>query len=370
MKSTKKNTPRNKNKISSLPVPIVSLTDMEENLLKELKKLKSLKRFNINEYSDKCNIARSTTRSRLIKLDRIGLAYYKPKERLGFTKILKTGEIYLENIEKIRDESSRKGGRNTAKKDEISSHWRKFSFSIENMKNFRDTKLNWIDCTWKWNKGMKNWNELIISFNDATIIVKTKTLVIELKDIVSGNTNEVDSHGLRRMMEYVELLNSLGIELGEVSIERGHWARVDSLLADIIYKKIGEKYYLEKDGKKLFWIDFSPDKNGNRKKEDEVPTKEARKNLDHNIDQQLSRKFNFDKIDLNSMEISDVRELLGLVTVNSLKTSNNLDKIADIEKMKIEREMEKNRLRLIEEEKNNLRSEKIDCGNIIPNYIN
>lgn len=272
-----------------------------------MSKSKSFKRrFNINSYSDMFNIPRSTTRSRLKKLDRIGLIFYKPNERLGEVKIKKIGEIYLENIELLRQKSSRVGERKKAKKNELSAHWRKFSFEIINRERFRKERLNFLDCAWKENKGMKNWNELIINFEDATIIIKPKTLILELKDLVEKNVSEVDSKSLRRVVEYSELLNSIGLELGKTTIERGHWARVDSLLADIIYKKIGEKYYLlDNNGKKIFWIDFSPDKTGKRKKEDEVPDKLARENLDHNIDQQLNNKFDFNKIDSNSEDISD-----------------------------------------------------------------
>lgn len=358
MRGTKKDIARKKYSISSPPVPIISLGEQEEKLLLNINKKK---KFNINEYSDMYNIARSTTRSRLKKLDRIGLIYYRPKKKLGYVSVLKMGKVYLENIKKIRDDNSRLRGRKVSKKNELSSHWKKFSFNIEDMSNFRDTRLNFIDCSWRWNTGMRNWNELIIIFNDATVIIKTKTLIIEFKDMVDENVDEIDSVMLRRMVEYTDLLDSLGIKLGRVSVERGHWARVDSLLSDILYKKVGEKYYIEKDGKKLFWIDFSPDKTGKRKKEDEVPDKEMRRNLDYNIDQQLEKKIEFDKMDINSMSIEEIKGALGLVT-------KDLNKLAEIEKIKLSSEIERNKLKKMEIESS--RQELIVNNGLVPSYIN
>jgi hypothetical protein len=364
MKSTKKGVARKKRTISFPPVPTISLRIEEKRLLEHINKSKSFKnRFNINNYSDMYNIPRSTTRSRLKKLNRIGLIYYKPNKELGNVEILKSGEIYLENIEKLGDESSRARGRKTSKKNELSTHWHKFSFPITNREKFRKERLNYIKCSWKENTGMKNWSELILNFDDATIIIKPKTLIIELKDLVSKDVDEVDSKCLRRIVEYTELLKSLGIELGETSIERGHWARVDSLLADVIYKKIGEKYYLmDEDGNKLFWIDFSPDKTGKRKKEDEVPTKIARKNLDYNINQQLNRKFDFDNIDLNSDDIGSIKECLGIIT-------KDMNKTRELDKIRLQHEIEINKLKQLEVKKEINYYPKSEIKEI-PRYIN
>lgn len=316
MKSTKKEVARKKSTKSSPPVPIISLTDEELKLLKATNKTG---RFNINNYSDMFKIPRSTTRSRLKKLDRIGLISYE----FADVKIIKTGNIYLENVQELNKNASRVVARKQAKRGELSAHWHKFSFKIINRKQFREERLNFLNCSWKENKGMKNWNELIIYFNDATIIIKPKTLILELKDMVEKDTSEVNSKCLRRMMEYSELLNSIGIKLGQIVIERGHWARVDSLLADIIYKKIGNKYYLlDENGKKIFHIDFSADETGRRKKEDETHDKVARENLDYNIDQQLNDKYNFDKINSNEKGIKDHNQ----VTDRAIRTLGQYDK--------------------------------------------
>lgn len=316
MKSTKKEVARKKSTKSSPPVPIISLTDEELKLLKATNKTG---RFNINNYSDMFKIPRSTTRSRLKKLDRIGLISYE----FADVKIIKTGNIYLENVQELNKNASRVVARKQAKRGELSAHWHKFSFKIINRKQFREERLNFLNCSWKENKGMKNWNELIIYFNDATIIIKPKTLILELKDMVEKDTSEVNSKCLRRMMEYSELLNSIGIKLGQIVIERGHWARVDSLLADIIYKKIGNKYYLlDENGKKIFHIDFSADETGRRKKEDETHDKVARENLDYNIDQQLNDKYDFDKINSNEKGIKDHNQ----VTDRAIRTLGQYDK--------------------------------------------
>lgn len=353
MQSTKKGVARKKARKSSPPVPLISLRVEEEKLLSYMNKFNSFKkRFNINNYSDMFKIPRSTTRSRLKKLDRIGLISY----RFAEAKIKKTGAIYLENIELLRQKSSRVGERKKAKKNELSTHWHKFSYEITNKENFRKERLNFLNCSWKENKGMKNWNEVIATFDDATITIKPKTLILELKDVVEKNVSEVDSKCLRRMIEYSELLNSIGLELGETTIERGHWARVDSLLADIIYKKIGEKYYLLDDsGKKIFWIDFSPDGTGKRKKEDEVPDKLARENLDHNIDQQLNKKFEFDKIDYNEQKINNHEKVID----HAIGTLGQYDK-----QIALHLEVEKRKLGLTEKQ-----TQQIDKQNKIFNEL-
>lgn len=357
-KGTKKNTARKERTKSSLPLPRISITDGEKELLTSIYESK---KFIINNYSDMKNIPRSTTRSRLLKLDRIGLIYYKPKKQLGYVKILETGKTFIENIKNQGDEGSRLGGREIAKKNELSVHWHKFLFSIENRDKFRKEKLNFLNCSYIENKGMQNWNELIVYFDDATITIKPKTTVIELKDLVEDNAEEIDSKSLRRLIEYTMILSDIGLELGKLSTERGHWARVDSLLAEILYEKLGSGYQIIEDGKKLFWTDFSPNKLGIRHKEDEVPDKVARINLDHNISQQLKSQYSFDKINFNSMSISEIKETLGIVT-------QDLTKITEIKKIELQDTIEKNKQRNKELE-NNFKI--INKSNpFIPSYIN
>lgn len=313
---------KNKVKNSSPPVPIISIADEEKKLLIELSKNKTI---SINRYSDLRKIPRSTTRSRLKKLDRIGLISYKPTHHLN---IVEKGLIYLEQklLKNNGDESLRLGGR----ENDLSVHWHKFNVLIKNKEKFRKEKLNHLNCTWTENKGMNNWSETIAKFNDATIIIKPNTLVISLFDTIKKDADEVDAICLRRLIEYLELFDDLGLETERVTIERGHWARIDSELAKWIEKKFGNGYELRLNGEKIFYVDFSPDKYGIRHLEDETPSKEFRSNIDNAL-----LNIGTGKIDLT--DIKALKESLALIT--------------SMESLRLQEKIEENKLKRLQLEK-------------------
>jgi hypothetical protein len=311
---------------------MVSLKAEEKRLLIQLSKPIG---FYINSYSDSRKIPRSTTRSRLKKLDRLGLVSYK----FANVKILRKGLIYLENtnqIEKQGDESSRIGGR----ENDLSVHWHKFTLERKDRKTFRKEKLDFLNCTWIENKGMNNWSEVIAKFNDATVRITPRKLKIDLYDIVKKDTDEVDAICLRRLIDYVELFKSLGLEVEGISLERGHWARIESSLGKWLYEKFEDKYELTLEDGSKFFIDFSPDKFGNRKLEEETDSKQVRQNIDKAMNGLGLGKYDLDNLNTNTDDISEIRKALG--------------SISSMEKVRLMDRIEENKLRRLELEKNKL----------------
>jgi len=89
---------------------------------------------------------------------------------------------------------------------------------------------------------------------------------------------------------------SIGIETEGIFTEEGHWARIKSMLSDFLYDKIDNKYYLDLGNGKHFWIDYSPDKYGIPKREDETNDKEVRERIDNFLGQVASDDFDLQDI--------------------------------------------------------------------------
>ncbi len=327
-KSANRPPTRKHDRKSTPPVPTVSLGTEYKRLLIHMSKVK---RINVNGYSDNRKIARSTTRSRLKVLGRLGLIIDEGANK----RINEKGNIYLENtnqIEKKGDESSRQGGR----ENDLSVHWHQFAMKIKDRKNFREERLNYLNCTHVENQ-MNNWKQIIAKFDDATIIINPNELRVHLYDLVKKDSDEVDAICFRRLIDYVELFKSIGVITEGVSIEKGHWARIESALSKFLYEKVDEKYYLELSDGTKFWIDNSPDKNGNRKREGETNDKQFGKNIDNAMTQ-----MGLGEVDLD--DINKIKESLYLV-------DNSLKRITTMETVRLNHHIEENKLKRLELEK-------------------
>ena len=323
MKRGKNRAPTEKKvKKPSPPVSIVSLRTQERKLLNAMS---NGKRLNVNGYSDRNKIPRSTTRTRLKKLDRLGLVDDKELCK----KITERGIIYLENTNMIEKEgvgTSRKGGR----KNDLSTHWHKFTLPIKDKTKFRKEALERLDHTGIKENKLSNLHQIIVTLDEAKIIINPKQVIISLFDVVTKDVDESDINCLTRAVEYAEKLKSLGLETDGVMIERGHWARIDSALSNFIYDKIGSRYFLTLSDGSKFWVDNSPDKYGNRNKEHESNDKMVIERLDNFLD-----GVGTGEVDLG--DINKIKDSLGFIT--KLESARLMDKIEENKLTRLKLEM-------------------------------
>lgn len=307
--ANRKNRPptKNRSRKTSPPVPIVSLRKAERHLLIEMSSGKVL---NVNNYSDYNEVARSTTRTRIKKLARLGLV----KDKFAEKTITKQGLIYLQNtnqVEKTGVVNSRQGGR----KEQLSTHWHKFQLPITDKLKFRMASLDKLDHKGIKENKLKNLHQTIITLDDAKIVINPKQVIISLFDVVTDDVEGSDIKCLNRAVEYAEKLKSFGLETSGVMMERGHWARLESQLADFLYQNVDKRYYLEMDDGSKFFIDCS----GGKKPEDETDSKVVRARVDNFLNQIGSNDFDLHDID-------KIKESLGFVTkLESARLMDNIE---------------------------------------------
>lgn len=326
--------------------PKISLADGEVKLLIEMS---NGKRLNVNNYSDYNKIARSTTRTRLKKLDRIGLVNDKFAEKTITTK----GLIYLKNTNRIGNNGV-VGSRQEGRKEQLSTHWHKFKLKIESKPNFlinRLKKLNYLEL--KENK-LTNLYQIILTLNDAKIIINPKQVIISLFDTITDNSDDSDIKCLDRALEYAQRLREIGLETSELMLEEGHWARIESKLADWLYQNVDKRYYLELEGGKKFWIDCS----GRKRPEDETNDKVVRQNIDESLDLLGNGKIKLSDINLLKQDT----ELLKEIAINNTISTNAL---AKIESLRVQERISENNLKTKQLELNRIETEFTG----IPNYI-
>lgn len=298
--------------------PMVSLRDGEKSILIEMSKVG---RMNVNGYSDYNKVARSTTRTRIKKLARLGLVDDKFAEK----SITKRGMIYLENTNRIEKQgvvSSRQEGR----KEQLSTHWHKFQLPITNKSNFNIASLDRLNHKGVKENKLRNLHQTIIVLDDAKIVIGPKQVIINLFDVITDNVEDSDLRCLDRAVEYAEKLKSLGLETSGVMLERGHWARLESQLADFLYTNVDKRYYLELEDGAKFFIDCS----GGKPPEDETDSKVVRERVDNFLTQVASNDF-----DLS--DINKTKEVLGFIT--KLEAARLMDNIEEnkLKRLSLER---------------------------------
>lgn len=260
---------------STYSPPTISHGKRERALLRYLYDNKR-QRFNLKYYARITGINRSTIYDYLNKLYLSGLI----TDDLANRKITDKGIALIESQEPQNSgvgtvsESSRR----ECRKNDLSTHYHKFKLQKGDIAKFRTDRISELAPTgWKENR-LFNLHQLMIYLSDATIIINPNQVILNINDVIADDVDESDFECLSRAIKYANKLSKIGMETEGMFVESGHWARVQSILSDFIFEKIDDRYFIELDNGKKFWIDHS-----DGKREDETNDKELRKKFDNLI---------------------------------------------------------------------------------------
>lgn len=326
-------TPRKQKGVgSTLPDPSFSLGNKERELLRYLF-LNQNKRFNVKDYARNiAKIPRTSVYDYLNKLQELGFV----SRDLADNRISQKGIILVESQEAGgvgRGVGASRGGCREINK--LSTHYHKFKAVITEKKNLSMANLRRLNPREIKENKLANLHQIFVYFDDATILINPKQVIISIYDVETNNVEESDMKCLSRAVDYSIKLMKAGVETEGIFVEEGHWARINSALGDFLHDKIDGKYFLDLGDGKKFWIDHSPDKFGNPKREDETNDKVVRERVD-NFLTQISK----DEYDLQ--DINKVKESLGFIT--KLESARLMDQI---EETKLKRlQLEQNNLSL------------------------
>ncbi len=285
----------------------ISIASGERRLLRFLYQANN-ERFNLRDYSiNIAKIPRSTVYDYLNKLERYGFV----NRELANNKITKKGIIFLQASENKDVGASRTECR---KNKNLSTHFHKFKLPINDKRNFNKHRITELDAVDSKENILHNLKQTIIYFNDATIVINPKQLIINLYDIISDDVEESDLESLNRAIDYAKKLMKVGIVTEGILVEEGHWARVDSVLSELLYEKIDGKYCLDLGNGKKFWIDHSLGK-----KEDETNDKVVRERVDKLLTEVSNN-------DVSLLDIEKITKSLGFITkLESTRLLNEID---------------------------------------------
>lgn len=268
--------------------PPISCGKRQRDIMGVIKNSKE--RFNVIEYSRSKNLNRQTTYEALRRLIEKKLV---KKEGTGIYKITNLGVTILnENPQYSCVGVSSVGG--VGVENNLSTHYLKYSVRISDKKDFRITSLRNLNPIKIKTLKLRNLDQVYVYFEDATIVINPKTVIIHVHDIITKDVEESDIRGFNTALDYAEKLESIGL-IGEgITLENTHWARVNSVFADLL-SKVDQRYFIKLKNGRKFWIDHSTDLI-----EDETNDKDFRKRLDGFLDD----------LNISESKMSDVDKII------------------------------------------------------------
>ena len=290
--------------------PLISYGKKELELLRYMSNSKN-ERLNIKAYSRLASIPRSTIYyilDKLIKdelIDKPYSAYYKITNK-GINLVdVSNGGVGSSRIECRKED--------VKKNINLSCHYLKYTskivdktqFSIEKIKNLLPKDNRTLN--------LKNLTQHYIYFDDATIIINPKQIIIRIHDILVENTEIAEYDTFNKALKYLNRLRTIGIKTENICLESGHFARVKSILSESL-SNIDNRYFLELDDGKKFWIDNSTDE-----LEDETNDLELRGKIDNLFKDVSSTDSKFSDID----KIKDVLSMITKLELN--RTISKID---------------------------------------------
>lgn len=263
-------------------------------------------RFNIRRYSIQSRVPRSTVYDILNSLDQKGYIDRQP----GNHKLNRQGLAALELVSGRGVGNSRRECR--GRDANLSMHYTRYILPLTNSKKFspeRISELNPVDYS---EVKLPNYTQYIVYMGDATIIINLRQVAIRIPDILTTDTEEAHFQSLSKALDYAVQLGNIGL-IGEgLKLEPAHYARVESILSDVL-ERYQEKYCLELEDGRKFWIDHS-----GGKREDETNDAELRARLDRFMESVF-------ETDTTMYDLDTLREIVdGLVKIELLNSQNKL----------------------------------------------
>jgi len=172
-----------------------------------------------------------------------------------------------------------------------------------------------------------NQRILYIHFENSTIIIHPKTVFIRIHDILAENVEDADIRAFNQALKHIVKLNKIGLYEETISLEDGHFARIESVLAEFL-QKIDKKYKLDLGNGKKFWID-----NSNNNLEDETDDPVARKRIDNNLTEMAHNDINLTDIEKMKSLVGDLIKLETIKATQPIEQINKKEDIKPIEKL-------------------------------------
>lgn len=248
--------------------------------------------FNIKAYSRNNKIPRTSVYDILNRLIQKG---YIEKPCLGNHILTNEGIHYLDNLGGV--ETSRKECRS----GDLSTHYFKYKLPISEKRFFSENRIKELNPLDIKTLKLMNLTQHYIYFSDSTIIINPKQVIIRVHDIVAEDTEEAHFQAFSKAIGLIYQLDKIGLKIEGIELEKPHYARVNSILADSL-KKIDDKYFLDLGNGKKFWIDYSKDK-----EEDETNDSLSRERLDQFLKDIMNN-------DVNTLDIDKIVKSLGFLT--------------------------------------------------------
>lgn len=244
--------------------PLISCGTGELSIL-EFMSLNAKKPFNRRAFAKKFNLSPSTVYDRLLRL--VAKEFVK-KESTGVYVITEKGRNYAL--------TQKEGGRivsgGMSVRGNYSQHSNRFVCDISDRSKFVAGSLCKLGAYEELK--MQNWSYLRLNNSDAVVTINPKQVVIYVEEIVSNNNEDAMRRTFDVAVKYVSDLRKLGLVLPSIRLEVSHYARMESVLSDLLVKRLG-RYELTLKTGESFWVDFS----GN-KLEDETDSQLLRSRLD------------------------------------------------------------------------------------------
>ncbi len=272
--------------------PLISLGKREIALLVYLKNT-SQERFNMRNYSTTFNIARSTVRDALDRLEKRG---YVEHTDYGDWRITEKG-LNHESIAKCGVGSPRWECRGGAS---LSQHYTTFFLPLTQKVSINQEILAKLNPERHHKIKLMNHEQEFLYFSDATIKFTPHKIIIRIHDITAGDVEETSFESMSKAMKYTQMLDAAGIKCEGMQLQSAHYARMNSLLGEFL-SKIDDRYFLDLGDGKKFWIDKSTGEI-----EDETNSEDVRSRLDEFMQDML-------KSGSKMSDIEKMKEVLGLI---------------------------------------------------------
>ena len=291
-------------------LPKLSIGKKERKLLQYLLNNKD-SRFNIKNYSRISKTPRSSIYDMLNRLIKKGLV---EKPSVSNHAITNNGITTLEVL---------KGGVETSRlqcrKGQLSTHYLRYKLPISDKTNFNKSRIKELNPLKQKTLNLKNLTQFYIYFEDGTIIVNPKSIYIRIHDIIAEDTEEAQFEAFNKAIEYMSKLSKIGLKTEGIELEQGHYARIESLLADFL-SKIDNRYFLDLGNKKKFWIDSSPP----NEKEDETNDIKIRERVDQFMEDMINSDTLVSDIDKIVKALGFVTKIECARTKREIKPINNI----------------------------------------------
>lgn len=216
-------------------------------------------------------------------------------------------------------------GRQAVSRSHVSIHKTQYILKLHDTKQYYEERLKELNPIEEpTHHPHKNFSyQRILKFDNATLVINKKSVMINIFETLHTSAIGGAYESFLTAVEYAESLRKIGLVGSKIILHDSHFAQVESILSQYLFK-VDNNFTIELDDGTKYWIDHSMDL-----LEEETNSAEAKENVASAMKAIISGRVDLDDLPLLKHTVKELVLHSAHQSNNLIEASNKINALID-----------------------------------------